>query len=196
MPEKIKVYSAAKAIIVETGKTKEEVWNELTSVFNMQVEKGQRLTFIINSFPLEEQVKKVSTEDDVAGVGDIFKGGPDYILITKWVQYNSFAYEETSATLNPQHIMKQHGTEMKDKMEFSLDDSHPEAVIVEVVRKHQGNIALWEKQHREKPDPNAAKQLLKSILERFYERKRYLNPGSQQTHSMHVERDDNLRINF
>lgn len=191
----VEVYSAAKAIIFERGRTKEEVWNELTSIFNMKLEKRKRPTFIVNSHPLEKQIKKLSPEDALAGVGDTFKSHANYLSVTNWEPQESFAYVTEHATLNPEHIIKDKKTNMKSMMKFSLSD-HPEGTIIEVIRKAQGDSDAWKKLKGIKVDPGEAEQLLRSVLERFYERKHYLNPGIQTTHNIHVERDDSLRNEF
>ena len=197
MAKKIKVYSAAIAIIFEQNRTKKEVWNDLTSIFDMQVEEVDRPSLMVNGWPLEKQVKKVSAENHVAGVGDIFKyiasyGSQIYIPITDWEAYNFFAYNEVYSPIGAKAISENKNEGSGSRMEFYLKD-HFEGTTVEVIRRQKGRLpsrfnplTLGER----KTLINGATQLLNSVLNQFYKKiERYPS-------SMHVERDDSLKTDF
>ena len=126
------VYSAAKAILPFPGKTKEEVWKELTEMFDPNVNNPK--SYIVNNYRLECDIRLKPNE---ITSGDLFKyqgysGSWRYIPIVECTPYESFAYEERSSPYNVEEING------KARMDFFLR-SDSEGTVVEIIRRHKGN---------------------------------------------------------
>ncbi len=184
----VKVYSAARAVIFEKGKTKEEIWKELTSMFNVEAS-VHAVSLMPNGWSLEEIEKR--SVNDVAGVGDVFKRDSSqiYVPVTGWRPYEFFAYNEIYSPADAKKISK-HTTGGGNRMEFSLRD-HFEGTIIEVIRRHKGYLSAFDKIMEGRSIANGAAVLLGNILHKFYKESLGRAPFS-----IHVERDDSLKNDF
>jgi hypothetical protein len=133
-----KVNSAGRAFFPLHGKSKEQAWKELTSMFNEHLPMVHT-SYILQHFPLE--CVKRHKPDDIS-VGDIFKymrsrGSKMYVQIVECTPYESFAYDEQGMPTSGEHIDVAYKSDSRDRMEFFLR-SHPEATLVEIRRREKG----------------------------------------------------------
>ncbi|TRX61463.1 hypothetical protein FNH22_05255 [Fulvivirga sp. M361] len=175
----LEVYSAAKATIMEIGKSKEEVWDYFALAFKETPDKYLNLSY--NGYPFEI-VKGVK---DIIEVGNVYKNydnrdSVNYFEITDWGPYTYFSYNENHESTNAEAISKQEPG--GNRMEFFFKD-HYEGTIVEIHRRQQGTVTKREM----KEVADGARVLLSSILNNYY------NKLGQHPHSMHIELNDSLK---
>ncbi len=178
--ETLKVYSAAKAIIMEKGMDREEVWNYFSKAF-MKTDNGY-LNFTYNGYPLE----LVKGEKDSVQAGNVYKyygnmGSENYFEITDWNEFDYFAYNEKYAPTSAKAISQ--NKPGGNRVEFFFKD-HFEGVVVEIHRRQKGMVT----KRVEKDLVGGANQILGSMLQRYFEK---LN---REPHSIYVEQDDTLKL--
>ena len=132
------VDSAGRAFFPLHGKSKEQAWKELTSMFNEHLP-IKHTSYILQHFPLE--CVRRQKPDDIS-VGDIFKylmskGSKMYVQIVECTPYESFAYDEQGMPTSGKYIDMAYKTDSRTRMEFFLK-YHPEATLVEIRRREKG----------------------------------------------------------
>lgn len=184
------VYSAAKALVPFNGKSREEVWKELTAMFNPN-DKNPK-SYIVNNYALD--CVKRRKPDDIS-LGDLFKyetylGNDYYIHIVECDTYKSFAFEDKSSPYSEE------GNDHKSRMDFLLQ-SHSNGTLVEIRRRDKGDAPTWRELLFAKlgigdDSGDNATHLLTSITNSPPGR----NGSTPWIEGTIVERDDSNRRNF
>ena len=179
-----KIYSAAKAIIMEKGKSREEIWDDFSKAFNLGSTKP---TLMINGYPIEHKVKGVT---GILSEGDVFKYSSyldsSYVTITGYEPHSYLSYTISSGTTNAKEILQYENKGYNNSMQIYFRD-HVEGTIIEIHRKQRGNLSFWDKLTNGKNLATGASHLLSGIISKFYEG---LN---REPHSRHVKLDNSLK---
>lgn len=177
----LEVYSAAKATIMEVGKSREEVWEYFSLAFKDTPDPYLNLSYNNHPFTL------IKGDENTIGVGHVYKnygnrGSAIYYEIASWDPPNYFSYYERHYPTGAKAISQQ--KQGGNTMEFFFRD-HYEGTVVEIHRRQQGTVTK-----RELIDlADGAQILLSNMLKAYYKKL------DHQPHSIFVERDDSLKTN-
>lgn len=129
----IKVYSAAKAVALKKGLTKEQAWDSIVRMFSVENKSNIGATsFIYGRYQLEERVKAQSSDGSISG-GDVFKavtvhGTSIFVTIKEWQPFNSFSFDEQQWSHGDSELS------VPDRTNFRFIE-HPEGTTIEIIRR-------------------------------------------------------------
>ncbi|MBO3696972.1 hypothetical protein [Roseivirga sp. E12] len=137
----IKVYSAAKAVSLKKGLTKEQAWKSIISMFHVESRLNyDAISFIYGRYRLEEKVKSLG-DNNIIYNGDVFKattvhGTSIYVTIKEWNPYESFSYDEQMWSKGETELS------VPNRTDFRFLE-HPEGTTIELIRREKADSSKW-----------------------------------------------------